>query len=235
MPLIRSGRGRTFLRWVRTLPDERVVEHPELAVAAAMSSVLVGQGTIAPRRWLRLAERAHEGARGARPVRRWLGKRGPRADDRPWRRAGGGRSPQCGGARAGRVGRDLHGGAGRLFPGPLPRRRPGRGLRHGDALPRASGCRETGTEPGVGARDAGPRRGRARAARIRARPRREGEGRRGPGGHPPELARRACVHRARPRAGRRKGSSRRRSASSPSPSISPGTRWRRCITRGCSS
>jgi LuxR family maltose regulon positive regulatory protein len=61
LPLIRGGGGRTFLRWVRTLSDDSVVEHPELAVAAAMSAVLVGPGTIEPRRWLRLADRAHEG------------------------------------------------------------------------------------------------------------------------------------------------------------------------------
>ena len=61
LSLIRSGRARTFLRWVRTLPDDRVVEHPELAVAAAMSAVLVGQGTIEPRRFLRLADQANQG------------------------------------------------------------------------------------------------------------------------------------------------------------------------------
>ena len=71
--LIRAGDGRTFLRWVRTLPDDCVVEHPELAVAAAISSVLAGRGTIEPRRWLRLADRAHEGApaRSDRYVECW--------------------------------------------------------------------------------------------------------------------------------------------------------------------
>ena len=37
-------RRRTLLRWVRTLPDERIVEHPELAVAAATAAMLVGGG-----------------------------------------------------------------------------------------------------------------------------------------------------------------------------------------------
>ena len=42
LPLIRSGAGRTLLRWVRTLPDDQIVEHPELAVAAATAAMLVG-------------------------------------------------------------------------------------------------------------------------------------------------------------------------------------------------
>ena len=33
LPLIRSGAGRTLMRWVRTLPEDRIVEHPELALA----------------------------------------------------------------------------------------------------------------------------------------------------------------------------------------------------------
>ena len=45
LPLIRSGSGRTLLRWVRTLPDERIVDHPELAVAAATAAMLVGGST----------------------------------------------------------------------------------------------------------------------------------------------------------------------------------------------
>lgn len=61
LSLIRTGAGRTFIRWARALPDDCIVRHPELAVAAAISAVLVGQGAIEPRRWLRLAERAHDG------------------------------------------------------------------------------------------------------------------------------------------------------------------------------
>ena len=65
LPLIRGGAARTLLRWVRTLPDERVVEHPELAVAAATATVLVGASTIEQRRLLQLAD----AGRGARPER----------------------------------------------------------------------------------------------------------------------------------------------------------------------
>jgi len=35
--LVRGGAAATLLRWIRTLPDERVVEHPELTVAAAIA------------------------------------------------------------------------------------------------------------------------------------------------------------------------------------------------------
>jgi LuxR family maltose regulon positive regulatory protein len=56
--LIRSGAARTLLRWVRTLPDETVVAHPELAVAAATATTMVGQGTVERRRLLSLVDRA---------------------------------------------------------------------------------------------------------------------------------------------------------------------------------
>ena len=65
LPLIRSGAGRTLLRWVRTLPDDLVVEHPELAVAAATATMLAGGATIEQRRLLHLADRA----RASRPDR----------------------------------------------------------------------------------------------------------------------------------------------------------------------
>jgi LuxR family maltose regulon positive regulatory protein len=58
---IRSGGGRTFLRWVETLPDELVVEHPELPGAAAIASILVSRGLTDVRRFLALADRADEG------------------------------------------------------------------------------------------------------------------------------------------------------------------------------
>ena len=58
LQLIRSGLGGTLLRWVRTLPDESLLEHPELAVAAATASALAGHGTIEHRRFLQLADRA---------------------------------------------------------------------------------------------------------------------------------------------------------------------------------
>ena len=80
-----AAAGRTFLRWVRTLPDDHVVEHPELAVAAAMSAVLVGEGAIEPRRFLRLADQANRRAtRALGSLRRGLGTSDTRAHDRRW-------------------------------------------------------------------------------------------------------------------------------------------------------
>jgi LuxR family maltose regulon positive regulatory protein len=64
LPLIRSGAAGTLLRWVRTLPDDQLVEHAELAAAAATASVLVGGGTIEQRRLLRLADRGQSGRSG---------------------------------------------------------------------------------------------------------------------------------------------------------------------------
>jgi ATP/maltotriose-dependent transcriptional regulator MalT len=65
LPLIRGGAGRTLLRWVLTLPDEVIVEHPQLAVAAATAAMLVGGRTIEQRRLLQLADRPNT----ARPER----------------------------------------------------------------------------------------------------------------------------------------------------------------------
>jgi LuxR family transcriptional regulator, maltose regulon positive regulatory protein len=61
LPLIRSGSNRTLLRWVRTLPDERIAEHPELAVGAATAAALVGGRRLEQRRFLQLADRPREG------------------------------------------------------------------------------------------------------------------------------------------------------------------------------
>ena len=58
LALIRSGLTRTILRWVRTLPDETLLEHPELAVAAAAAALMPGHGTIEHRRYLQIVERA---------------------------------------------------------------------------------------------------------------------------------------------------------------------------------
>ena len=65
LSLIRNGAGRTLLRWIRTLPDDSIVEHPELAVAAATASVMVGGSTIEQRRLLQLADRAFTGRSGS--------------------------------------------------------------------------------------------------------------------------------------------------------------------------
>ena len=58
LTLIRTGGARTLLRWVRALPDDTVVRHPELAVGGATAAAMVGRSTLEQRRLLRLAERA---------------------------------------------------------------------------------------------------------------------------------------------------------------------------------
>jgi LuxR family maltose regulon positive regulatory protein len=57
LAVIRSGGAHTLVRWVRMLPDEQLVEHPELAMAAATAVSLTGPRTIERRRFLQLAER----------------------------------------------------------------------------------------------------------------------------------------------------------------------------------
>jgi ATP/maltotriose-dependent transcriptional regulator MalT len=61
LTLIRSGASQTLLRWVRTLPDDRIVEHPELAAAAATATMLVGGRRLEQRRLLQLADRGVAG------------------------------------------------------------------------------------------------------------------------------------------------------------------------------
>lgn len=58
LALIRIGRSGTVLRWARTLPDDVVVDHPLVAVAAATAAMLVGRLTSERRRFLLLARRA---------------------------------------------------------------------------------------------------------------------------------------------------------------------------------
>jgi LuxR family maltose regulon positive regulatory protein len=58
LALIRHGGARTLLRWVQTLPEEALVEHPELAVSAATAAAMIGRATLTRRRLLRLAHRA---------------------------------------------------------------------------------------------------------------------------------------------------------------------------------
>jgi LuxR family transcriptional regulator, maltose regulon positive regulatory protein len=58
LALIRNGRAATLLHWVRTLPDDCVMEHPELAGAAATAATMIGQLTLERRRLLQLAGRA---------------------------------------------------------------------------------------------------------------------------------------------------------------------------------
>jgi LuxR family maltose regulon positive regulatory protein len=62
--VISTGGSRTFLYWLRTLPDDIVVDHPELTAAGAVASMLHGSGTIERRSYLRLVERARESLSG---------------------------------------------------------------------------------------------------------------------------------------------------------------------------
>ena len=61
LPLIRSGAGGTLLRWARTLPDDQLAEHPELAAAAATAAMLIGGHRLEQRRFLALADEARHG------------------------------------------------------------------------------------------------------------------------------------------------------------------------------
>jgi LuxR family transcriptional regulator, maltose regulon positive regulatory protein len=58
LALIRNGRAGTILRWARTLPDDVVIAHPDVALAAATSALLVGRLTRERRHFMRLAERS---------------------------------------------------------------------------------------------------------------------------------------------------------------------------------
>jgi LuxR family maltose regulon positive regulatory protein len=58
LALIRNGHARTLLDWVRTLPDEQIVAHPELAVGAATAATMLGHAAHERRRFLGLARRA---------------------------------------------------------------------------------------------------------------------------------------------------------------------------------
>jgi LuxR family maltose regulon positive regulatory protein len=57
LPLIRSGAGGTVVRWVRTLPEDLIVDHPKLAAAAAAAAMLLGGCRLEQRRLLALADR----------------------------------------------------------------------------------------------------------------------------------------------------------------------------------
>jgi LuxR family transcriptional regulator, maltose regulon positive regulatory protein len=56
--MIRTGSSRTMLRWLGTLPNEQLLEYPELAVGGAVAALLVGQATLLRRRLLAVAARA---------------------------------------------------------------------------------------------------------------------------------------------------------------------------------
>ena len=157
LPLIRSGGARTLVRWAKMLPDEQLVEHPELAMAAATAVSLVGPRTVERRRFLQLAERARktDSARftpyvdaGIGMVRAFTFDEGVKASVTEARRAveicrAGGRR------RAGRVARSPGTGA-------LLQRRPRGRLGGGRAGARAPGVRATADRARNRADDARP-------------------------------------------------------------------------------
>ncbi len=60
LALLRKGSARTLLRWVRTLPDEVLLDHPELVLAGAAAATIMGHLTLVRRRFLELASRAKQ-------------------------------------------------------------------------------------------------------------------------------------------------------------------------------
>jgi LuxR family maltose regulon positive regulatory protein len=56
--MIRTGRSRTLLRYIRALPRSLISEHLELAIAAAVATTAVGHGALERRRYLQLVRRA---------------------------------------------------------------------------------------------------------------------------------------------------------------------------------
>ena len=55
--MIRNGSARALLRWVRVLPEEHIVSHPQLAAGAATAGLMSGQSMLERRRLLELASR----------------------------------------------------------------------------------------------------------------------------------------------------------------------------------
>ncbi len=58
LALIRAGRAGTVLHWARTLPDDCLAAHPELAGAAAAAATMLGHLTLERRRLVQLASRS---------------------------------------------------------------------------------------------------------------------------------------------------------------------------------
>ncbi len=56
--LIRNGSWQTLVHWVKSRPDEVIVEHPVLATAAATAVTLLGGSGLERRRFLALADRS---------------------------------------------------------------------------------------------------------------------------------------------------------------------------------
>ena len=64
LAMIRGGNGRTLLRWARTLSDEVLAAHPEVAASGALATVVVGGRMLEHRRYLEIADAASEGGGG---------------------------------------------------------------------------------------------------------------------------------------------------------------------------
>ena len=92
LALIRSGAGRTLVHWARTLPDDVLIDFPDVAVAAAITTLLTAEGPPNGTRYLGLVERAlAERPRSDRCVRGGSGAHRPHTRTRrvgslPWRR-----------------------------------------------------------------------------------------------------------------------------------------------------
>ena len=70
LPMLRAGRGRTLLHWISTLPDEILVERPELAAAGATAALSTGHATVTRQRLLALADRGIDASDGPQPYAR---------------------------------------------------------------------------------------------------------------------------------------------------------------------
>jgi LuxR family maltose regulon positive regulatory protein len=66
LDLLRSGAGRSVVHWADSLPDEVLIGHPEVAVAAGISCLLTSGGAMKVNRYLGLVEQAV--SRGIEPA-----------------------------------------------------------------------------------------------------------------------------------------------------------------------
>ena len=101
-----DSRGRCCDGFGRS-PTKYILEHPELAVAAAAAAVQPGHGTIEQRRYLQIVDRAQaERPERVHSLRRGVRPAGTRDRDRWRRRTGGAERPSRGRARTCGVRRD---------------------------------------------------------------------------------------------------------------------------------
>ena len=181
LSLIRSGDGGSLLRWVRTLPDACLLEHPELAATAAAVAAVAGESAIEQRRFMQLTDRAQSQQHGQSDPYAdiWVSLVRAATIDGGVGRAvlNGRRAVEL--ARS-RLRRAAHGRSGCVRARPLLRGRPAGGVGCRLSGPGASGSRGPPAEPDPRTLDARSRLRRARAARRGPTPCRGGEGRRWP-------------------------------------------------------